>query len=153
MEFRISSEEKRTRARKLYFTSFFSGLLIVLLWYGTPSGMQDLNSILAKFAILFLVGATGIQWYKHLKYLGAVETHKIVVEKGRIIFWQSGKASEWELQKIYHITVARKNDRIKSLKIQLKNGRYIRLKGYVDMQELSEMVTGQLPPDSVEEKS
>ncbi len=153
MEFRISSTEKQTRSRNLYFSSLFSGLLILLLWTAIPGGMQELNSILAKFAILFLVAATGFKWYKHIKYISVVETHKVVVEKGRALFWQSGKVTELKLDKIHRLIIAHRNGKTHSLKVQLKNGRNIHLKGYTDMEALSEIVARQLPPDTVEEKS
>ncbi len=150
MEFRISFDEKRQRFRKLIAISLLSIVLIALLWLGNPEVGKDLTSILAGFTIPFLIVATGYSWYRHKKYLTNSETHKIVVMNDRVIFWQTGEATELKIKAIYRATTSAKNGQIRSLKLQLKNGRNILLKGYENMSGLSESITQQLPQEIVE---
>ena len=147
--FIVGEQEIRKRNKNLLWGLLLSVFLAVLIVIENHRDPVTYNNTLLWSILGFLVIANIVNYFRHLRYVKLIGTHRVELNNNKIIFITGDNQSELDTSDIAIMQMYRRSNRLQHIQLRLMNNRGIRLEGYDQLESMAALIAAQLQPEQV----
>ena len=141
MEFKISERRLGRQKRESVLAAVFLVLLLVAGGAGIIGPALGIKRIAAGLAYVLFIGLILI-WVRKdfLETRRNMQSHRLILENGKIAFENGAIRQELDLQKVHSIRFRRKGGQVRSILVDIEKGRGFKIQGYEGMEEIAHIM-------------
>ena len=142
MEFKISERRLGLHKRESLLAAVFLLLIMIAGGAGIVGPAPGLKRIAAGIAYLLLIGLILI-WVRKdfLETRRNLQSHRLILENGKIFFENGAIRQELDLQKVHSIRFRRKGGQVRTILVDIEKGRGFKIEEYEGMDEIARIIS------------